>query len=185
MTPYVELQILIIKWLECLKEKRLNDLEKLLKICKAGCLIDWYEAFERYGLTVKKEDWHNQFRFSDLILEQIDDSGEEIKILNLLGTSLQRYHRPYNLNAWVNKRGSGNNMLRTEKYSQPRALKDGDVLITGETVLGEPREGGNGSVLVKLSNGVGRNIWLSFPSRMALALIGSHDGELPEGLIEK
>lgn len=185
MTPYVELQILIIKWLEFLKEKRLSDLEELLKICKLRYLIDWYETFERYDLTVKKEDWHNQFRFSDLILEQIDDSGGEIKILNLLGNSLQRYDTPYDLNGWVDKRGSGNNMLRTEKYSQPRALKDGDVLITGETVVGEPREGGNGSVLVKLSDGVGRNVWLSFSSRTALALIGSHDGELPEGLIKK
>lgn len=183
MTPYVFFQEELIRWLFELCERNPEHLRLLAERCRhpGGYLLGEYLL--DMGFDLGRYEWFPTSNLHEVILEQIDDSGDAVVIRNLLGSPLYTY-QPYALEGWVEKRGRGENALRTNAYAQPGALSVGDVLITGERVLWPPREGGNGAVLVHLS-GRTRGTWLSFPSRTALALIGAHDGPIPPGLIEE
>jgi hypothetical protein len=186
MTPYVRLQQQLIDLLFGLKRENLETLKDLVECCRTTIVDDTnlVTYLNKLGLSIASEEWHAGIKIHELILEQIDDSGDEIVIRNLLGKPLsEHYAQPYDLEFWINDRGNGNNGLRNDCYSQPRVLEVGDVLITGERVISPPREGGNGAVLVHLS-GHEKGTWLSFPGRTALALIGCHKGPIPSGLIE-
>lgn len=75
----------------------------------------------------------------------------------------------YGLDEWEVKKGSGDNRLRTEWAAQPWALQVGDVLATGDEILTEPTEAGNGGVTIKLTGGRdGHEI--EVPSRIPIAL---------------
>jgi hypothetical protein len=76
---------------------------------------------------------------------------------------------PYGLGEHFRSYGNGDNMLRTERMAQPRALQTGDRLATGERVLSPSREGGNGSVFIHLER-EGHSDWISVPARIPLAL---------------
>lgn len=82
------------------------------------------------------------------------------------------YLTPYGLKIHKKVNGSGINLLRTKTFAQPKALKHGDILITGEKVT--KVEGGyNGLVLVTLEefhNGKTWEVTLDLPARIALAL---------------
>lgn len=186
MTPYVYLQEKLINFLFNLKREESKKLGDLLVYCRKSIIDNAHlvSYLNKLGLSITSEEWHAGIKIKELILEQIDDSGDEIAIRNLLGSPLLKScTQPFNLEDWVNKRGSGDNNLRNRCYSQPSVLEVGDVLITGERVISPPREGGNGAVLVHLS-GCKMGTWLSFPSRIALALISCHDEAVPPNLIE-
>jgi hypothetical protein len=78
------------------------------------------------------------------------------------------------------QRGNGSNMLRTSILSQPRALKKGDVLATGEVVLENPRRGFNSSALIHLDN----SGWIELASRIPIALMGNKKFRLPIELVK-
>ena len=54
----------------------------------------------------------------------------------------------YGLEGHRRNRGNGTNMFRTDRLSQPRAPKPGDTLANGIRIWSEPRDGGNGAVLI-------------------------------------
>lgn len=95
---------------------------------------------------------------------------------NLPGTPLLRSSAPYNFEGHRKHYGNGTNMLRTERLAQPKALKIGDMLATGDRVLSEPREGGNGSVFIHLTGGFDGH-WIDVPARIPIALITKADDE--------
>lgn len=80
----------------------------------------------------------------------------------------------YGFEEFVRRYGSGHNMLRTTRVVQPRALRVGDILATGDRVLSLPREGGNGSVLIHLTGGVNGH-WIGVPARIPVALLTEED----------
>jgi len=182
----------LIDWLFILNDQTPVRLENLVEQCRSNDIgnISWPHYLRKLGFDLNVEEWHHQKNFPEIILEQIDDSGDKIVIRNLLGMSLYQYVEPhdkiFDLKDWVKERGNGKNLLRDcvdFRYSQPRALEIGDILITGEIVISEPREGGNGAVLVHLSGGK-RGTWLSFPARIAIALIDCCDCVIPAGLVK-
>jgi len=75
----------------------------------------------------------------------------------------------YGLEEHEKRYGFGYNCLREGKVCQPRALKVGDILATGDEVLSEPREGGNGLVEVHLTGGT-KGHWVGVPARIPIAL---------------
>ncbi|OHA93985.1 MAG: hypothetical protein A3E02_00930 [Candidatus Zambryskibacteria bacterium RIFCSPHIGHO2_12_FULL_38_34] len=189
MTPYVELQESVIRWLLRIQTTEEKFLKKLLQAIREPkfelplFLKEWEEPIRDLGFSIPRDEmWDVPKAFCEIILKQIDDNGPKLKIRNLLGFPLHNYGEPYGLKEWVSIRGSGHNLLRTKRFGQPRTLKVGDILVTGEKVLSPPREGGNGAVLVHLS-GRKHGTWLSFPSRTALALLTEED-KPPRGLIE-
>lgn len=190
MAPYVYLQQQIIDLLFRLQK---NDPEKLLLLvehCRSEKPREWIPylrglGLRGLGLHLEYSAWRKTCNFSEIILEQIDDSDNKIRICNLLGSPLYCREKTYTLKDWVQKRGGGENLLRSDNYAQPSALKEGDVLITGERILSSPREGGNGAVFVHLSSYNEKGVWLSFPSRTALALVGCHNAPIPDGLLEE
>jgi len=168
------------------KEKFLRKLLQALREPKFELslfLKEWEKYIKDQGFYIPRDErWDVPRAFCETILEQIDDSGPKLKIRNLLGFPLSNCGRPYGLKEWVKERGSGQNLLRTERFCQPSVLRVDDILVTGEKVLSPPREGGNGAVLVHLS-GPKNGTWLSFPSRIALALLVEGDNH-PKGLTE-
>jgi hypothetical protein len=184
MTPYVALQCEIIEWLYRLNEFESRKFIRLIGLCKQSTTRNpdkWVNVLFKQGLHVcVGTAWYQQIDFPKLILEQVSEDGRTI--LNLLGSKFHDQCVTYGLEEWITRRGSGDNRLRTAYCAQPRALVQGDILVTGERVLCSPREGGNGAVLVKLS-GHTRGTWLSFPSRTAIALLPSSE-DVPPGLIE-
>lgn len=184
MTPYVELQKQIIEWLFQLQKNERLKLLELARACKTrdGPWAWWVDYLRSLGLNISPdEQWYREIRFAEVLSEQIDDHNGEIVIRNLLGMPLYQYGCEYGLEGWVKQRGGGQNRLRTPYCAQPGALKVGDILVTGEHVLDSPREGGNGAVLVHLSDG-DYGVWLSFPSRTALALL-PRNVKVPDGLL--
>lgn len=184
MTLYVQLQQQLIDLLFRLKKEEPEKLKNLVEFCRTSIVDNTILVLylNKLGLSIVSKEWHTETKIHELILEQINDSGDEIIIRNLLGKPLY-YIQQYDLKSWINNRGNGGNRLRNERYSQPGALEVGDILITGERVISPPREGGNGAVLVHLS-GRKDGVWLSFSSRTALALIGCHNEQIPSDLIE-
>ncbi len=85
----------------------------------------------------------------------------------------------YGYDKFLEKHGGGQNQLRTPYLSQPRALKPGDRLATGEQILSPSREGFNGEVFIHLASHLPEGIWLGVPSRIAIALLSE---EAPEEL---
>ena len=186
MTPYVWLQQEIISLLYRLKEYHPERFVRFVGLCKQSRIpssVKWMNVLRKQGVSIPQGESSPNFRsinFPELILEQISEDGTDV--LNLLGLEFYDHHAPYGLIEWVAKRGSGDNFLRTAYAAQPRALKEGDILLTGERVLCPPREGGNGRVLVKVSGCEG-GTWLDFPSRTAIALLSSFEN-VPPGLVE-
>jgi hypothetical protein len=99
---------------------------------------------------------------------------------DLPGRPLQRWRKPYGLQEHLREYGNGDNLLRTDRLAQPKALRTGDILATGDEVLSEPREGGNGSVLLHLTGGFDGH-WVGVPGRIPIALLTPEDNA-PEEL---
>jgi hypothetical protein len=191
MTPYVALQEQIIRWLF----QELSEGEPFLREILARFRVPGYaltledvEQLVSRGLYFPVSTWnwesgltHMQKAIVEIFLEQIDDSGPTIIIRNLLGAPLYNCGPTYDLSGWVEKRGSGCNRLRTTRFAQPGALQIHDRLVTGEEVISEPREGGNGTVYIHLS-GRKNGTWLGVPACIPLALLTTAD--IVPGLIE-
>ncbi len=79
------------------------------------------------------------------------------------------HHEPYGFAKHLSEYGNGINRLRTPRLAQPRALKVGDILATGDKVLSAPREGGNGLILIHLTGGTDGH-WIGVPARVPIAL---------------
>ncbi|QQR64832.1 hypothetical protein IPH92_04730 [Candidatus Kaiserbacteria bacterium] len=180
------LQQEIINLLCRLKEYHPEKFVRFIGLCKQSRIpssVKWINVLRKQGVSIPQGESSRNFRsinFPEIILEQISEDGTDI--LNLLGLEFYDHHAPYGLTGWVAKRGRGDNFLRTAYAAQPRALKEGDILLTGERVLCPPRDGGNGRVLVKVSGRI-RGTWLDFPSGTAIALLPSFEN-VPPGLIE-
>ncbi len=188
MTPRVQLQVKVIDALFRLVEKEpdacLRQMVKGYQGFPYTRLCDGdYTLLRRYDFREPRDDsWDWNKALVEILLEQVDDSGPKVVIRNLLGSKLLGYGRTQTLQEYL-QRGNGNdgNWVRTECSAQPGALRVGDILETGELVLSEPREGGNGRVLIHLEGGL-RGTWIAVPARIPIALRQSFDGT-PESLI--
>lgn len=96
--------------------------------------------------------------------EMLETEQKFMSIWSSNGLTLAQYQ---------NTRGNGDNRLRTGsiplKAVQPMGLRTGDVLITGEKVTAMPREGGNGVIIIQLTED-NHTVEIGVPSRIALAV---------------
>jgi hypothetical protein len=192
MSPYVELQKQIIRILSGLVEKDQDFLRKLVEECRKNLPqhleIETVAKLASLGLRIPSlyleipGDDSPRKTLAEIILQQVDDSGQKVVIRNLLGTELYRYGQTLSLKEFVLKKGSGENRLRTKRLAQPGSLKKGDILADGSRVLSDPREGGNGSVLIHLTGGFD-GAWVGIPARIPIALLTKGD-KAPEGLVD-
>jgi hypothetical protein len=83
--------------------------------------------------------------------------------------------KPYGLEGYIRNHGDGSSMYRGEDFGQPNTIHDGDVLSNGWTIVGEPFEGGNGSVGLRFNNGEYRLV----PARIPLQLVSDKPGVFP------
>jgi hypothetical protein len=184
MTPYVLFQEHVIRVLRAINEKDSVFLRRLVKgLHKNSSKVPSVslDRLFKEGLTVA-EAWHMN-ELPKILKEQIVLDRKTVTIRNLLGHALYDYGLCLNFEEYFHIRGSGQNRLRTTHLAQPGALKVGDILATGDRVLSEPREGGNGAVLLHLTGGFdGR--WISVPSRIPISLLTKED-KVPDGYIEK
>jgi len=107
----------------------------------------------------------------------LDDAFPILTGKEMPGLKFRKVCVPYGYEEHLQHYGSGDNMLRTPRLSQPGALQVGDVLATGDRVLSLPREGGNGSVLIHLTGGFDGH-WIGVPSRIPIALLTKEDNAL-------
>jgi hypothetical protein len=121
--------------------------------------------------------------FAEIFVQQVDDSGPQVVIKNVRGGELYNYGVT-DLAHFVGERGSGQNRLRTARLAQPHALKQGDILATGDRLLSAPREGGNGEVLLHFAGGGNDGCWIAVPSRIPIALLSEEERAMP-GLVEE
>ena len=184
MSPYAEFQKRLISWLKGLQENDYDLLVVLVSACRAGAKVtEWPQLLRSLGFNFQDEEWHGHYKFYDLVLEQIDNSGEQLAIRGVLGLPLHRDRTVETLEAWSTSTMA---RLRNERFAHVGALLPGDTLITGDKIASLPREGGNGSVLIEVSDADGkRACWLDYPGRTVLALAGANDGPLPAALLAK
>lgn len=198
MTSYVLLQGMLFDILRKIKEKdpallkRLAerycagektyhgaDLEDDMESVRLNAQSDWWPTFT--SCLPDRSDGHDLFL--ELLRDLVDARNlEDIKVRNVRGKGLPlAEQRDYA--AHVKEVGSGRNTLRNSYFAQPRVLREGDVLATGEKLLTDPREGGNGTVLLHLSGGE-LGTWIGVPSRIPIALY--HESfSAPKELFEK
>lgn len=89
--------------------------------------------------------------------------------------------RTYGLREYLERQhGNGTNMLHTELFAQPRALKPDDVLATNEAITEPIRWGHNSSILVRLE----KTGWVELAPRLPIALKGNERFKLPMDLLE-
>ncbi len=192
MTPFVRLQTAIISILFKLHRYHPEELKRLASVyCEQNPkdlhITDWALLYYHGILPYSANDWPETGSFlkicGEILHDQIDNTSENgITIRNLLGTALSNTS-PIDYKTFIYDRGSGNNRLRTHYFSQPRVLKKGDVLSTGDRLLSPPREGGNGSVLLHLTGGIDGH-WISIPARLPIALL-VEELHAPPNLVEK
>lgn len=187
MTPRVQLQLRVIDALFDLVEKDPAYVRSMVKEYRGFPFVSLsngdYTMLRRSGFREPKDDnWDWNKALVEIVLEQVDDSGSKIVIRNLLGRALAGYGRTQTLAVrFHTEEGTGGNWLRTSRSAQPGALRIGDVLLTGETVISEPRDGENGRVLIHLSGGQ-RGTWVPVIARIPIALRQPFDG-IPESLV--
>lgn len=85
------------------------------------------------------------------------------------GKKLSKFD-PYGFEKHLEKFGSSDNYLRTERLSQPRALRKGDIFITGENVISDPRKAVNGETLIYIRRGIESGFWIGIASCIPIAL---------------
>lgn len=195
MSPYVTFQEQVIRILSGLVKKDQDFLKRLAEECRKQPTqhLETETLVKLISLGLEIPNWCSWSQDNstlsgekiliEIILQQVDDSGSEVVIRNLLGTKLYDYGPPLNLKEFIQKKGSGECRLRTNFLAQPGALKKGDILADGSRVLSEPRDGGNGSVLLHLTGGFD-GAWISVPARIPIALLTKEDEAL-EGLIDE
>ncbi len=93
---------------------------------------------------------------------------------SLPGIPLRKQGEPYGFEKHLEEYGNGDNNLRTERLAQPRALKIGDILATGNIVLSAPRDAGKGGVWIHLTGGRGGD-WVEVSARIPIALLAKED----------
>lgn len=183
-TPYIKFQELfisvLIRILETGKkgEKYLRGLARRVREYPDQPLADEdLEYLKSQGLELPPDEEFPKHRWVakacvEIPAEQIDDHGEKVIIRNLLGWPLIRYQK-ISLEDWERYGGRHGCPLRAVTFAQPGALEKGDVLATGERLISPPREGGNGAVLLHLSE-EGRcdsyGTWIDVPARIPIAL---------------
>lgn len=90
----------------------------------------------------------------------------------------QSFLRAHGFKKHLERLGMGDNYLRTERLSQPSVLKKGDILVTNEEIISEPREAYNGGIFIHIGNILESGFWIRIPSRIPLALESSkNEGE--------
>ena len=170
MTPFVQLQEQIIETLRKLKEKDIELLKRWHIISKLKA-----ELGPEDKKTLKKThgfEWpispELAAHIGPIVVEQIVENGASITIANLLGSPLF-VRKTVDLEEYLREVGSGSCNLRTKTAAQPGALCKGDRLATGEKLISEPREGGNGQVLLHLQGGT-YGAWIPVAARIPIAL---------------
>ncbi len=185
MTPYVSLQEDVIITLHRLER---DNPEILKRTADRYCVKEeetppYLNELDPYGLYVLDygksigKEWVIKTT-AEIIRQQIIVDGDKITVRNLLGSELYS-HPTMNFEEYIQNRGSGQNRLRTARFSQPGALQKGDILATGDRLLSPPREGGNGSVLLHLTGGFYGH-WIGVPARIPIALLTPEDNAPPE-----
>jgi hypothetical protein len=190
MTPYVSLQVEVIRTLRSLAQENPAVLKlAVINYCDlegGRPLRPYMNELGTYGLHIMSycksmgTEWAMETT-AEIIRQQLAVDGDKITILGLLGLELYP-HLPMNYEEFVQNRGSGQNRLRTTRLAQPGALQEGDILATGDRLLSPPREGGNGSVLIHLTGGFNGH-WIDVPARIPIALLTPEDNA-PPGLVE-
>ncbi len=144
----------------------------LASACRANeaPTLHWPQILRGLGFQLPEQEWHQQTEFWKVILEQIEDGPNGLRIRGVLGSTLYRYRTVDSIAEWHKTPGPVE--IRHERFAHVGSLREGDVLITGERAIMLPREGGNNTVLVPLScsNGEETVQWITFPRRAALAL---------------
>lgn len=109
---------------------------------------------------------YRQFRLNRLVSGQVERTAvAAARIMAWFSRPLAaRAYRSY---------GNGENRARIPFAAQPRALRIGDQLVSGDFVLAEPREGYNGSVRLLITGG-----WhgheIDVPARIPIAIWPRH-----------
>lgn len=179
MTPYVDLQESMISALRRVQDRNSDFLRHLAETYageETAPLADSdLAALYGCGLMLPTGYPDEEIRHDclEILKQQLDASGEKIVIRNLLGSELLNV-QPMDYPEFIRERGSGKNRLRTDRFSQPTALKKGDILASGDRLLSHPREGGNGAVLLHLTGGF-HGHWISVPARIPIALLTLKD----------
>ncbi|MEI7424718.1 MAG: hypothetical protein WCK10_01205 [Candidatus Staskawiczbacteria bacterium] len=100
--------------------------------------------------------------------------------LNIPGWETKIYDQTYGLIEFMSEEShSGRCMLRTTHAAQPKALRQGDVLATGELVVENPRRGYNSSILIHLD----KTGWVELAPRFPIALKGNRKFKLAAELV--
>jgi len=166
-------QIYLVNWLLKLKKEEPSFLRQLIELCESSDNIktDWRGLMEIVSYEIPDELLaHVDDNFYNLVLQQINMSEDEIEILPP-GTPL-RHSPTINFDMWKRKaHGTGKNLLRCKYSAHPRALAEGDVLITGQKVASAPRHGDGEYILVHISTEDSEETWVIVPSMFPLALL--------------
>ena len=176
MSPYIEMQARVVKWLRQLKEESPEKLKSLIASCRVDSAhhVNWigYAAELDFFVREDEEGVLQNHTLPEMILEQVDDSGDMLAILNVRGIPLEARHITQDPGLWRHERIKYL-LRRDEIYAQVGALMVGDVLINGEEILSRPRDGGNATVLVHLSwpKNDPDGHWESFDSSIVLTLM--------------
>ncbi len=101
----------------------------------------------------------------------LEDAFVKLDGQELPGIQMRAVMPSYDLNEHYRRHGTGDNMLRTNYCAQPSALCIGDRLVTGETVVSKPRDGGNGGVWIQLQRKPHeKSDWIKVAARIPIAL---------------
>lgn len=142
---------------------------------------DVQRLHQEFSLTLPEDEptqpWVDE-AFVEILGQQLVREKEGFTIRNVRGRPLLSGRRHVGVEEYLRDRSPVSHSLRTEFASQPAALREGDVLLTGCRVLSEPREGGNGSVLLHLTGGFFGH-WIGVPARVPIALWDPRFGEPP------
>lgn len=174
MTPYVQLQMEVIRVLFKFVEREPDYLRAMVARYRRSCLLSRLSECDHGKMRIhgfqepkpKDENWDWPKDMLRIILSQVDDSGEVLVIRNLLGMPIAGYGT---VQTYEQNVGKGLFFLRTSTAAQASALRVGDILATGEQVLSEPRCGGDGMILIHLSGG-SHGFWLHVPARLPIGL---------------
>ena len=182
MSPFVCFQEEVIRVLRRMNEKNALFLFGMVRRLRESepkeLTILEIKMLEEASLSPRTEKWMSD-RLVEIILEQVDEVRPTTGIRNILGSKLYDYGPPMDIAKFARTKGGGICRLRTSRLAQPGALKEGDVLATGCRLLHEPREGGNGNVLLHLTGGTYGH-WIEVPARIPVALLTEEDGAPPD-----
>lgn len=177
--PYIDLQREIITVFLRLKDSNpelLINLDSRLKKAEHEIPVRDWKLLVHHGLRFKDQNMsqHETFKAClKIIKEQLSVVNGKVHIRNLLGFPLEDYGVS-DFKKYTDRGGGNPPNMRTDRFSHPAVLVEGDTLATGCKLLSPPRYGYNGSILLHLPGGP-HGTWISVPARIPIALISEED----------